>query len=241
MLRFTSSSVARLRARALGGWAVFCALSTLACSDTQQPGARPSGDSSGSASVGGSSSGGSASTGGSASGGESGGSANAGSGGLTSGGSTAGGGGHAGGSASLGCDSSGLAWKTARKTYYTAYPDPNSEECIAYNGCTWAGQFAACSGKKPEAWVEAHNIVAAFPDFTSLKLHDLCLRSGDKTLVVTVLDTCADSDCDGCCTRNQGAADALIDLESYTNARWGVEDGQIEWADLGPTQGSGCD
>ena len=34
--------------------------------------------------------------------------------------------------------------------------------------------------------------------------------------------------------------DALVDLESYTNARWGLDDGIIEWADLGPTAGSGC-
>lgn len=154
--------------------------------------------------------------------------------------SVAGAGAGTGGSAA-GCDSPGLTWKTARKTWYTSYPDPGSEECIKYNGCEWAGQFSACDGKKPEAWVEAHNIVAAFPDFDTLSLHDLCLKSGDKTLVVTVLDTCGDDDCDGCCTQNKGNADELIDLESYTNARFGVEDGLIQWADLGPTQGTGCD
>lgn len=139
-----------------------------------------------------------------------------------------------------GCDAPGLVWKTANKTNYTSYPDPNSEECTEYNGCTWAGQFAACSAKKSEAWVAAHNIAAVFPNMNAYKLHDLCLKSGSKTLVVTVLDTCADSDCSGCCTQNKGSADALIDLESYTNARWGVPDGRIQWADLGPTKGSGC-
>ncbi|MET0406199.1 MAG: hypothetical protein ABW123_27520 [Cystobacter sp.] len=139
-----------------------------------------------------------------------------------------------------GCDAPGLVWKTGNKTNYTSYPDPGSEECTKYNGCTWAGQFAACSGKKPEAWVAAHNIVAVFPNMNAYKLHDLCLKSGSKTIVVTVLDTCADSDCSGCCTQNKGNADALIDLESYTNARWGVPDGRIQWADLGPTKGSGC-
>lgn len=143
--------------------------------------------------------------------------------------------------AATGCDAPGLVWKTAHKTNYESYPDPESEECIEYNGCTWEGLFAACEGKKSEAWVEAHNIVAAFPGFGELELHDLCLRSGDTTVVVTVYDTCADSDCDGCCTENQGDADQLIDLEHYTNERWGVEDGQIEWADLGPTASSGCD
>jgi hypothetical protein len=165
------------------------------------------------------------------------------SGGTTaSGGASASGGAPASGGASSasGCERTDLVWKTARKTNYTSYPDPGSEECVEYNGCTWAGQFAACNGKKPEAWVEAHDIAAAFPDFNTLKLHDLCLRAGSKTLVVTVLDTCGDSDCSGCCTRNKGNADQLIDLESYTNARWGVPDGAIEWADLGPTKTAGC-
>jgi hypothetical protein len=139
------------------------------------------------------------------------------------------------------CDDPGLVWKTANKTNYTSYPDPGSEECIEYNGCTWAGQFAACDGVLPEEWVSEHNIVAAFPDFDALELHDLCLRKGDKTLVVTVLDTCDDSDCDGCCTENQRDADQLIDVESYTDARWDVPDGAIEWADLGPTESGGCD
>lgn len=230
------------RQRRARGHALWLCLAALACSENQHDGTPAGGGSSGSTSTSSSGSGGSATSG--SSNGGSGGSASstggtanpsggAGAGGKASGGSEAGG-------TSLGCETPGLTWKSARKTYYTSYPDPGSEECIEYNGCTWAGEFAACQGKKPEAWVEAHNIVAAFPDFDTLMLHDLCLRSGDKTLVVTVLDTCADSDCSGCCTQNQGDADQLIDLESYTNDRWGVEDGQIEWADLGPTQGDGC-
>lgn len=166
--------------------------------------------------------------------------AGGGSGGAPAGGTASGGGGAGGAGQALDCSSAGLSWKTARKTWYTSYPDPGSEECVEYNGCMWAGQFAACDDKKSEDWVSKHNIVAAFPGFEALALHDLCLKSGDKTLVVTVLDTCADSDCDGCCTENQGTSDALIDLEKYTNERWGVEDGQIQWADLGPTRGDGC-
>ena len=143
-------------------------------------------------------------------------------------------------SSATGCDAAGLVWKTANKTNYESYPEPGSRECIEFNGCMWAGQFAACDGTKSEAWIAEHNIVAFFPNYQPLALHDLCLRSGDKTIVVTVLDTCGDDDCDGCCTENKGSADALIDLESYTNDRWGVEDGRIEWADLGPTKGDGC-
>jgi len=163
-------------------------------------------------------------------------------GGLATGGKAASGGATAvGGASSIAlCNSTSLVWKSANKTNYTSYPDPGSEECIKYNGCAWAGQFAACNGTKSEAWVAAHDIVSAFPDFTALKLHDLCLRKGQKLIVVTVLDTCADSDCSGCCTQNKGSADQLIDIESYTNTRWGVTDGPIEWADLGPTKGQGC-
>lgn len=131
------------------------------------------------------------------------------------------------------CDDPDLVWKTGRKTNYTSYPEPGSEECIVYNGCTWAGQFAHCSGVRSEAWVASRDIAAVFPD-TGLAGHDLCVRSGDRVMVVTAIDTCGDSDCDGCCTRNKGDADALIDLESYTNARWGLPDGAVEWADLGP-------
>jgi hypothetical protein len=138
------------------------------------------------------------------------------------------------------CQAAGLKWHSGAKTNYTSYPDPGSEECIKYNGCKWEGLFSACPKKRTLEWVQAHNIVAVFPDFASLKLHDLCLRSGKKTIVVTVLDECGDSDCDGCCTENRGSSDQLIDVESFTDARWGVEDGPIEWADLGATQGTGC-
>lgn len=139
------------------------------------------------------------------------------------------------------CDDPGLVWRSGNKTNYESYPDPGSPECVEFNGCKWAGQFAACENTMPEEWVMAHDIVAVFP-LEDLALHRLCLRSGDTTLVVTVLDTCADSDCDGCCTENLGDADALVDLEKYTNERFGVEDGPIEWADLGPGDPSfdGC-
>jgi hypothetical protein len=145
-----------------------------------------------------------------------------------------------GGGGGTGCSKSGLTWKTANKTWYTSYPAPGSEECIKYSGCLYEGQFSACSGTKSLTWVQSHNIASFFPNFTSMKLHDLCIKSGTHQLVVTVYDTCADSDCSGCCTENKGTADALIDLESYTNARFGVSDGMISWADLGPTTGSGC-
>ncbi len=138
------------------------------------------------------------------------------------------------------CMADNLVWRTGTHTWYESYPDPDSEECIDYNGCYWEGMFAACSDKMPEDWVAAHNIVAAFPDFNELKLHDLCLRSGNKYLIATVIDTCGDDDCGGCCTENMGTNEQLIDLESYTEQRWGVSAWNIEWADLGPTLTDGC-
>lgn len=162
------------------------------------------------------------------------------SGGSGSGGSSAtGGSGNSGGSSSTGdaCAAPGLTWKSANKTNFESYPDPGSEECIKYNGCTWAGEFAFCDGKKPESWVKQHDIVAVFPQ-TGLENHDICIKQGNKTMRVTVLDTCGDSDCDGCCTENRGSADRLIDLEKYTNERWGLDDGKIQWADIGPNPSS---
>lgn len=139
------------------------------------------------------------------------------------------------------CDDPDLTWRTGMKTYYESYPEPGSEECVEFNGCKYQGQFAACENTMPERWVAAHDLAAVFP-LGDLALHRLCIRSGEHTLVVTVVDTCADADCDGCCSENRGDADALVDLEKYTAERFGVEDGPIEWADLGPGDPSfdGC-
>ena len=152
-----------------------------------------------------------------------------------------------GGGGAPSCDSPGLVWRSANKTSFTSYPAPGSPECIQYNGCAYEGQFAACSKTETKAWVSSHNIVSVFPNLHAssngigaLALHDLCLKSGTKTMIVTVLDECADSDCSGCCTQNKGSAQELIDIESFTDARFGVEDGPIEWADLGATKTAGC-
>jgi hypothetical protein len=156
---------------------------------------------------------------------------------------------HGGAPTGTDCSSPNLVWRRANKTNYTSYPAPDSPECIQYNGCAYEGQFTACGKKTKKSlrWVKAHNIVSVFPNLEkasggipALSLHDLCLRSGSRTILVTALDECADSDCSGCCTQNKGNADELVDVESFTDARWGVQDGPIEWADLGPTKGTGC-
>jgi hypothetical protein len=129
---------------------------------------------------------------------------------------------------------SDLEWKRANLTWYTSYPDPNSEECIVYNGCQWAGQFAALQGQQPKEWVEATNIAAVHSkDFNSLKLKTLRLKQGTRKIDVKVYDMCADSDCDGCCTQNAGGADGfLIDVESHTRLRFGTGSGPVDWVCL---------
>lgn len=123
-----------------------------------------------------------------------------------------------------------VTWHTANLTWFTSYPDPGSEECIEYNGCTWAGQFAALPDQMPESWVASHNIAAVrFDHFDDYALETLRLRQGDRQIDVVVYDMCADSDCDGCCTENSSETGFLIDLESYTAERFGSGDGIVEW------------
>jgi hypothetical protein len=126
-----------------------------------------------------------------------------------------------------------VTYKKANLTNFTSYPDPNSDECKHYNGCKWAGQFAFVDGKKPESWVKAHNIVAVHEkDANKYALKKLRLKQGSKTIDVTVYDECADSDCNGCCTKNSKKTKFLIDIEKYTMERFGSGDGIVQWACL---------
>jgi hypothetical protein len=121
-------------------------------------------------------------------------------------------------------------WKKADLTNFTSYPDPDSEECEEYNGCTWAGYFAFVNGKKSENWVKNHNIVAVHQKHANkYKLKTLRLKKGGDQIDVKVYDMCADSDCDGCCTQNSKKHGFLIDIESYTMDRFGHGDGTVEW------------
>lgn len=123
-------------------------------------------------------------------------------------------------------------WNKANLTNYESYPDPGSEECIKFNGCTWAGQFAFLSGKQPLSWVKANNIISIHSkDAGKYKLKTLRLRKGNKTIDAKVYDMCSDSDCDGCCTINakENGLNFLIDVEKYTMQRFGSGSGIVEW------------
>lgn len=122
-------------------------------------------------------------------------------------------------------------WNKANLTWYESYPDPGSEECIEYNGCLWAGYFAALDEQQTEEWVKANNIIAVHEkDFERYKLKTFRLRKNGAEIDAVVYDKCADSDCDGCCTRNAGSAGFLIDIEVNTRARFhNYGSGSVEW------------
>lgn len=118
-------------------------------------------------------------------------------------------------------------------TWFESYPDPGSTECLEFNGCTWAGQFAALDGKQPESWVRANNIAAVHErDFAKYKLKTLRLTQGSRQIDVKVYDMCSDSDCNGCCTKNAAATGFLIDVEKYTAERFGTREGTVDWTCL---------
>ena len=125
-------------------------------------------------------------------------------------------------------------WHQANLTWYTSWPEPDSEECIEYNGCTWAGYFAGVEDQMTEEWVSQHNIIAVHEkDWNQYKLKTFRLRMNGSTIDAVVYDMCSDSDCDGCCTENAGEIGFLIDIEKYTRERFdGNGDGVVEWTCL---------
>jgi hypothetical protein len=125
-------------------------------------------------------------------------------------------------------------WHQANLTWYTSWPEPGSEECFEYNGCTWAGYFAGVEGQMTEEWVSQHNIIAVHEkDWEKYQLKTFRLRMNGSTIDAVVYDMCSDSDCDGCCTENAGEIGFLIDIEKYTRERFdGNGDGVVEWTCL---------
>jgi len=130
--------------------------------------------------------------------------------------------------------STDTVWNRAVLTWYTSWPEPGSEECEDYNGCTWAGWFAGLEDQQTEEWVSEHNIIAIHEkDWDTYKLKTFRLRKGGHTIDAVVYDKCADSDCDGCCTKNAGKVGFLIDIESYTRQRFNnYGSGIVEWTCL---------
>jgi hypothetical protein len=120
-------------------------------------------------------------------------------------------------------------WKQASWTHYISYapccedspnydPSADTTECDLYSACDYTGQFAY-GGQKPFNWVQSNNIVAFFStynDNTSFGNKRIRVSAAGKTVEALVLDTCADSDCDGCCTGNANPSGYLVDMEYWT-------------------------
>ena len=130
-------------------------------------------------------------------------------------------------------DNDELDWSLANLTWFESYPDPDSEECIYYNGCQWAGQLALLGETMTEEWIENTHIAAVHSDdWDEYKGKILRLRQDGNQIDVMVYDLCSDADCDGCCTANSSETGFLIDLEIHTFNEFGGYTGVVEWACL---------
>jgi hypothetical protein len=87
--------------------------------------------------------------------------------------------------------------------------------------------FAGVSGKKSYDWVKSNNIVAFYDsndrnganwkkNYANQKI--VLTTSKGKKFEATILDTCGNTDCNGCCYRNANGG-YLVDLEYYTLMR----------------------
>lgn len=165
------------------------------------------------------------------------------------------------GAAATGNSSScnGGAWCNALATWYMSYPpcckdapnyDPNADksECTDYNGCKWMGQFAGVDGKLSYDEVKSKSIVAFYEDANqsgsgaaswwnkNARNRDIIVKNPQtgKTMTVKALDTCGNSDCDNCCSKNaKKGGGFLIDFEINTAKRfWGgnvPDEAKIQW------------
>jgi hypothetical protein len=137
-------------------------------------------------------------------------------------------------------------WNHASWTYYIAYApccedSPNYDssadttECNVYNACDHIGQLAY-SGHQSLEWVQSNNIISFFSingDNASFGNKTMRLSAAGKTVEALVADTCADSDCNDCCSRNAEASGYLVDMEYWTVMNnfgdISAADGQICW------------
>ena len=120
-------------------------------------------------------------------------------------------------------------------------------ECKDDSGCKWMGLMAACNDNKiPEDYLKT-NFVVAFMSKAQSKLKtkdermkywttnnakqniEITLSYQNKSLTFNaiILDTCDDTDCNGCCSKHMGNKDALIDIEYESLYRLSNENKQF--------------
>ena len=127
-----------------------------------------------------------------------------------------------------------LKWSLANLKWYELHQDPDSEDCVEYDGCEYAGSLEFLGqGQVTEGWIQ-NTLVAAVhaKDFESYGGHILRLRQGSNQIDVMVYDRCSDSECEGCCTEAIEETSFLIDLEIHTFEQFGANQGIVEWACL---------
>lgn len=123
-----------------------------------------------------------------------------------------------------------------------------TSECKDYSGCKWMGLMTACGdeNKIPVDYLKTNYVVAFISKAQSkLKTRDQRIKFwqkhyGEQNIEITlsyknesltfnaiILDTCDDTDCDGCCSKNMGDEDALIDIEFESLNRLSNENKQF--------------
>jgi len=132
-----------------------------------------------------------------------------------------------------------LVVSVARFTYYSSYPfccplspnyDPSyaTDECSDYSGCVYMGDFAGI-GHVAFDFVRSHNLVA-FYDNSDPNGQNWSKKYANHIIEIrrnfngryyvfnaTIVDTCGNNDCGGCCAANSNKKTGyLIDMEYYT-------------------------
>lgn len=120
-------------------------------------------------------------------------------------------------------------------------PEADTTECDLYSACDYPGLFAGFEEQVSLEWVQSHTLVAFFdtnyPTIAEWRERYankiIRLTRGEITVDALIADTCADSDCGGCCTANASPSGALVDMEYWSVlANFGdlaEADGQIEF------------
>jgi hypothetical protein len=90
----------------------------------------------------------------------------------------------------------------------------DTAECDLYSACDF-GQFAY-SGQKSFNWVQSNNIIAFFSSFGDNKSFRNKMMRRARLWWTLVVDTCGDSDCNGCCLSNPEPSRYLVDMEYWT-------------------------
>jgi hypothetical protein len=107
-------------------------------------------------------------------------------------------------------------------------------ECVFANGCAHTGNLPAyytddnTAGHVSLGFVQTNNLIAFFDKndpngvfwrerYAGKTIHLIKQYNGRTyEFNAVIANTCADSDCGGCCSRNAGDLGYLVDMEYYT-------------------------